>query len=201
MQGTPSIPRIEGCDYTASFFKKGKVRPLKLLQKDTDAQIVLSKLSTLQEIDENTIPTIKGCVCKIYASKNICKVNDIRTQIFLKKYSKIKPEDRLNCVKKFDSSLIPPCKEVLLLKIKRVHLIVRCWTSAIVTHSPDDKPEEFGWTFSNDSKYIIKWFEGPAVPRVLDVTISEDTKPSTENDTEGTYKAITIQVRFCGKLN
>ena len=44
-----------GCDYTASFFKKAKVRPLKLLQKDTDAQIVLSELSTLEEIDENTI--------------------------------------------------------------------------------------------------------------------------------------------------
>ena len=32
------------------------------------------------------------------------------------------------------------------------------------------------------------------------VTISEDTEPSTENDTVGTYKAVTIQVRFCGKL-
>ena len=94
MQGTPSIPRIEGCDYTASFFKKGKVRPLKLLQKDTDAQIVLSELSTFEEIDENTISTIEGYVCKIYASKNICKANDlflkIFPQIFLKKYAKIK---------------------------------------------------------------------------------------------------------------
>ena len=106
---------MTGCDYTASFFKKGKVRPLKLF----------GKISTLQEIDENTISTIEGYVCKIYASKNICKVNDIRTQIFLKKYAKIKPEGRLNCVKKFDSSLIPPCKKVHLLKIKRVHLIVR----------------------------------------------------------------------------
>ena len=95
---------------------------------------------------------------------------------------------------------LPPCKEVLLLKIERVHLIVRRWASAIAAHPPDDGPEEFGWTFSNDGKYIIKWFEGPAAPRVLDVTISEDTKPSTENDTEGTYKAITKQIRFCGKL-
>ena len=158
MQGTPSIPHIGRCDYTASFFKKYIVRPLKLLQKDTDAQIVLSELSTLEEIDENTISTIEGYVCKIYASKNICKINDIRTQIFLKKYAKIKPEDRLNCVKKIDSSLIPPYKEVLLLKIKGVHLIVRRWTSNIVAHPLDDKPEEFGWTFSNDSKYIIKWF-------------------------------------------
>ena len=53
-------------------------------------------------------------------------------------------------------------------------------------------PKEFGWTFSNDSKYIIKWFEGPAAPRVLDVAILEDTEPWTENDTEGTYKAILI---------
>ena len=106
----------------------------------------------------------------------------------------------LELCRKIDSSLIPPCKEVLLLKIKSVHLIVRRWASAIVPHPPDDKPEEFGWTFSNDGKYIITWFEGPEAPRVLDEIISEDTKPSTENYTEGTYKAITKQIRFCGKL-
>ena len=194
----PVYYALTECNYTASFFKKRKVRPLKLLQKDTEAQIVLSELSTLEETDENTTSTIEGYVCKIYASKNIRKVNNLRTQIFLKKYEKIKPEDRLNCVKKFVSSLIPPCKEVFLLKIKRVHLIYlkRHWASATVAHPPDDRLEEFGWTFSNDGKYIIKWFEGPAAPRVLDVTISEDTKPSTQNDTEGTYKAITIQVHF-----
>ena len=32
--------------------------------------------------------------------------------------------------------------------------------------------------FSNDEKYIIKWFEGSAAAQVLDVTISEDTEPS-----------------------
>ena len=90
----PAYHALTGCDYISLFFKKGKVRPLKLLQKDTDAQIVLSKLSILEEIDENTISTIEGYVCKIYASKNICKVNDlflkIFPQIFLKKYAKIK---------------------------------------------------------------------------------------------------------------
>ena len=84
--------------------------------------------------------------------------------------------------------------------MKRVHLILRLWASAIVVHPPDDRPEEFGWTFSNDGKYIIKWFEGPAAPQVLDMAVSKDTEPSTENDTEGTYIAITIQVRFCVKL-
>ena len=132
----------------------------------------------------------------MYVSKNICKVNDLPPQIFLKKYAKIKP-DRLSSLKKFDSSLIPSCQEVLQLKIKR-H-----WVSAIVAHLADVRPEEFGWTFGNDGRYIIKWCEGPSAQRVLDVTISEDTEPLTENATEGTYKtykAVTIQVPFCGKL-
>ena len=137
----PAYHALTGCNYTESFFKKGKIRPFKLLQKDTDAQIVLSELSTLKKVDENTISTIEGYVSKIYANKNVCKVKDLRTQIFWKQYAKIKPEDRLNCVKKFDSSLISPCKEVLLLKIKRAHLIVRRWASPIVAHPLDDRPE------------------------------------------------------------
>ena len=106
----------------------------------------------------------------------------------------------MNYVKEFNRSLITPCKEVLLLKVKRVHLIAKYWALTIVAQPPDGKPEEFGWTFSNDGRYIIKWCEGSAAPRVLDLSVSEDTEPSTENDIEGTYKAIAIQVCFCGKL-
>ena len=47
-----------------------------------------------------------------------------------------------------------------------------------MVHPLDDSPEEFGWVFSNDNKYIIKWFEGPAAAQVLDVTISKDTGTS-----------------------
>ena len=74
MQGTPSIN---------PFFKKVKVRPVNLLQKDTGAQIALSELSNFEE---NTISTIESHVCKMYASKNICKV--YLQQIFLKKYAR-----------------------------------------------------------------------------------------------------------------
>ena len=105
----PSYHTLTGCDYTTSLFKKGKFRPLKLFQKDTDAQIVLGELSILDEKDENKLSTIEGYQCNMYGSKSICKVNDLRPQIFLKKYAKIKPENRLNCLKKFDSSLIAPC--------------------------------------------------------------------------------------------
>ena len=45
MRGTPSISHtLAGCNYTTSFSKKGKVPPLKLLQKNIEAQIVLREL-------------------------------------------------------------------------------------------------------------------------------------------------------------
>ena len=75
----PAYHTLTGCNYTASFFKKDTAPQLKLLHKDTDAQIVLRELSTLEEIDENIISEIEGYLCKTHASKNICKVSDSQT--------------------------------------------------------------------------------------------------------------------------
>ena len=51
---------------------------------------------------------------------------------------------------------------------------------------PDDRPKEFVWGFRNSGEYIIKWYKGPASPRVLDVAMPEDT----ENATEGTLSSL-----------
>ena len=96
----PAYHTLTGCNYTASFFKKDTVPPLELLHKDADAQIVLRELSTLEEIDENIISAIEGYLCKMYANKGICKVSAIGEHMLLKRYEKIKPEGRLNFVKK-----------------------------------------------------------------------------------------------------
>ena len=58
--------------------------------------------------------------------------------------------------------------------------------------STDDRPEEFGWVFSNDDKYIIKWFEGAAAARVLDVYFRQYPKIQDLQ-----YKML---VHFCSKL-
>ena len=94
---------MTGCNYTALFFKKGTVLPFKLFKKGIEAQIVLRELSTLDEIDENTILTIEGYLCKTYATKDICKERDLRGHNS-EEIWKNKSEHRLNCVKKFYSS-------------------------------------------------------------------------------------------------
>ena len=85
------------------FFKKGTVLPFKLFKRGIEAQIVLRELSTLNGIDENTILTNEGYLCKMYASKNICKERDLRGHNS-EEIWKNKSEHRLNCVKKFYSS-------------------------------------------------------------------------------------------------
>lgn len=64
MEGNPSIAPIDTVRLYSIVFQKGKFWPLKLLQKDTGAQIILRELSTLEEIVENTISTIEGYLCK-----------------------------------------------------------------------------------------------------------------------------------------
>lgn len=70
---------MTGYDYIVSFFKIGKVPLLKLLEKGIEAQIVLTELSTLKKKDKNTISTNESPLCKMYASKSIRKVKDLRT--------------------------------------------------------------------------------------------------------------------------
>ena len=79
MQGTPSISHIDRMQLYSIVFQIRYSPPLKLLQKDLEAHIVLRELSTLEEIDENVISEIEGYLCKTHASKNICKVSDSQT--------------------------------------------------------------------------------------------------------------------------
>ena len=78
-----------------------------------------------------------------------------------------------------------PCRNVLLQKLKRTHLITRRWMSANVPQPPDEYPENSGWVFE-DQSYIIKWFEGSAAPKALDVVYDENIQPpanlNSEND-------------------
>ena len=118
--------------------------------------------------------------------QSLGKETDVRTQMFLGKYEAKKPEERLSCSKKFNSSMMPPCQKVLQQKIKRVHLIMRHWVSSTRAHPPNDNPEDFGWILSEDGIYKVKWFVGHVAPSALEISITEDRAwDSAEDFPEG----------------
>ena len=109
----PAYHALTGCDYSASFCRKGKVQPCKILKKDAQTQGVFGKLANMEGLDETSEEVIEKYICKVYGKKHIDKVNDVRTKIFLGKYEAKKPEERLTYSKKFNSSMMPPCQKVL----------------------------------------------------------------------------------------
>ena len=57
--------------------------------------------------------------------------------------------------------------------------------------------KSFDWEFSNDSKYIIKWYERPAAPQILDVKISV-YKTDFDNYANKDKEVISVAIRKIG---
>lgn len=169
----PAYHALTGCDYTASFCRKGKVTPLKILEKDIAAQEALGQLGIVTEITNSIVKALEKFICSIYGKKTFEEVNKVRIQIFLDKFKPKKKEDRISCVKKLDGSAMPPCSRVILNKLKRTHLIASQWISSTKPHPPMMIPVDYGWKIVN-GKYEIQWFEGETCPKALDVICSEE---------------------------
>ena len=62
----PAFHAFTGCDYTACFSRKGKVRPFKLLEKNDEAQEVFGSIG-----EEEKVCVIEKFVCQMYGMKHL----------------------------------------------------------------------------------------------------------------------------------
>ena len=82
----PAYHAFTGCDYTASFCRRGKVNPLKVLEKDTEAQHALGNMACSEDLNNECIKTLERYLCAVYGKNKLNDINDVRMQIFLEKY-------------------------------------------------------------------------------------------------------------------
>ena len=75
---------LTGCDYTAAFFRKGKVVSLKKVLSSEFAQECIKNLSRNNFSDE-LVSSLEKFVCCLYSTTFII-VNDVRVNMFLNKY-------------------------------------------------------------------------------------------------------------------
>lgn len=78
----PAYHALTGCDYTAPFCRKGKVAPLKLLERDDAIQNTFRELG-YQEISESSLEIIELFVYKMYGMKNLTSINEVFFLIFI----------------------------------------------------------------------------------------------------------------------
>lgn len=172
----PAYHAFTGCDYTASFSRKGKVMPLKILEKDLRAQHTFAAIG-IMNMDENAYQVFEQFVCRMYGQKGVSSVDDARTNIFFSKYRSTK--NRPSFAKKLDGSAMPPCRRVLIEKVKRTGLVTRRWMSAALPHPPPEDPEQCGWRLEGTA-YGIIWFEGDPAPKNFDICSEDDSAETFE---------------------
>lgn len=176
----PAYHAFTGSDYTASFARKGKVKPFQIMENDPKIVEIFASLGSSESVSKENINHIEKFVCKMYGRNNLNRVNDVRFDLFMRNYgNRASPsKDPFDRIKNFDSSLMPPCSDTLFCKIKRVNQICALWSFATEPSPMFYKPEENGWILI-DNTYQIKWFVGPQTP----TTLAEITKAPISSDT------------------
>lgn len=160
----PGFHAMTGCDYTPAFFRKGKLRPFKLLKESEEYQLAFQNLLVDDKILEKTFTTLEKFVCQMYGVRNSSDVNLARFQLFSTAYQSKKVDDNFQkTLKNFDPSSLPPCKTELRQHLLRVRYVTQLRSNAYLKYPTSLSPETCGWSI-NDDKYELVWFLGDQLP-------------------------------------
>ncbi|GFU22615.1 uncharacterized protein TNCV_1304911 [Trichonephila clavipes] len=171
------------CDYTPAFFRKGKLRPFKLLEKFVEYQLACQEIITDDDDElERIFATLEKFVCHMYGVPNSSNVNDVRFYLFSKTYQSKELDDNFEkkC-RSFDSSSLPPCKAELYQHLLRVWYVTKFWRNAHLKNPSSLLPLASGWIV-NDDKYDFVWFAGEQFPSsAADIVIKKPTLLENQN--------------------
>ena len=74
----PAFHALTGSDYTSAFCRKGKIKPLKYLEKDHVLQAILGTFGKGQEVDDEMYSAAEKLACMTYGNRTIERVDDLR---------------------------------------------------------------------------------------------------------------------------
>lgn len=87
-QSLPAFHAYTGCDYTAAFYNKGKIIPLKIFSQNKKYQTVFISLTNEADVfNYEKTDGIQEFTAKFYGMNNCYRVNDARNRIFLQNYA------------------------------------------------------------------------------------------------------------------
>lgn len=184
-QSLPAFHAFTGCDYTAAFYNKGKVKPFQQFSKNEKYQTVFASLTDAADIFiGEKMKTVQEFTSSMYGVRNCTSVNDARHRIFLKNYSaKEDSEHFLKKIKGFDSNSIPPCWISLTQKILRTIFVNSMWLNATDPICVKLQPENCGWFLDEYLKPV--GFIGDHTPlKIEDIVEKIETESDNEEDSE-----------------
>ncbi len=160
----PAIHCFSGCDYTAAFWRKGKVKFYKQAETSQEEQSLYRTLGQGPNISEDMIVSSEKIVCKAYGKPQMTSVNDARYAIFRQKYVPTNATEPLAKIKQQTqgSSLLAEMSYVAYM-----------WKHAYQNnplHGLGLDPYNSGWKMK-DGRYDIEWCEGEQMSRDIEKNI------------------------------
>ena len=67
----PSFHAFMRCDYISAFVRKGKVRPLSLLERNPQAQHAFANLVIAEQLSDGILNIVEAFTCSMYGAKKI----------------------------------------------------------------------------------------------------------------------------------
>ena len=123
---------FNGYDSTSAFKGCGKLRPLQILEKDTDYKKVFSEIGKEWSLTQEDRDTLEAFICAIYGKVHIQDVNMVR---FIK-INEVCSNKGQEALKNVDMTSLPPCKRTLEQQLNRFNYQVTIWKRS---HMPNPR--------------------------------------------------------------
>ena len=150
-----------GNDCVSSFFRRGKEKAWKLVEKYSRFKTMFSSLGNSWEINEDNLRVFEEFVCHLYGGKgkSVDKLRYNKFEVVYRKKNRIQ-----------DLSLLPPCLRSLLLHLKRSNYIARIWKLCFQAVIDFQDISNHGW----NSDGTIKWTTEEFPDDVVEILTAED---------------------------
>ncbi|XP_068234228.1 uncharacterized protein [Palaemon carinicauda] len=164
-----------GEDITSSFKGKGKIGPLKKLQRHPIHHEAFRKLGDEWSVEPETIDDIEAFTCLMYGYSRQKSIDTVR-RIMLRKM--VGEDEQLTTKSKIDLSHLPPCRDNLMPHIRRVNHRLAIYKRAYIPifWSPKPYNPEQGWEQNHEGVLEPVWSCRLVLPPALIDLVHKTTK-------------------------
>ena len=150
-----------GNDYVSSFFRRGKEKSQKIVEKYSRFTTMFANLGNSWEASEEDLKLLEEFVCHLQGGKGK-SVDELRYKKFESVY----------CTKNKiqDLSLIPPCRRSLVLHLKRGNYTARIWQLCFQAIIDFQDINNHGW----NSDGTIHWTTEEFPDNIIDILTNKD---------------------------
>ena len=175
---------FSGEDCTSAFRGKGKIGPLKKLEKNPRFHNAFRQLGNDWTIQSQTLKDLEEFTCLMYGQSRQSSVDAIRPRLLRKMVGE---DEKLTLKSKVDLTRLPPCQSALKPHLQRVNYRVALYKHAdrCIVEKPNPYDAEQGWMLTEGGGLEPIWSYGEALPTSLvDLLETSDLDSGDEEEAE-----------------